>query len=659
MTETHKEILKRFDNDYAADRANREDGIEDLNFVGGSQWDDHVRIQREDAGRPVITINDTGQFIRQISGDLRQAMPSIEPVPVDDNQDPVMADIFAGIIRQDEYQNSATSAYVWAAEQAIACGIGHWQYGTKYSDDDTFNQDITIARIMDPFAVTWDSSSSKLNRSDAKCCFVTEWISKEQYKRDFKTDSTPTDFSVPVTWTNSLLNWQREDRVRIASYWYKVPRKKRIGLLASGEVIDLERIPRDLVQFLDVKRERTVETFDIKHQKLSGDAILSEESWVGRHIPIVPVIGNEVCIEGRVMRYGVVRWMKDPARLYNYFRSAAAEVIAKQPKSPYLVPFHSIAGLERFWDKANGDLPYLPYIVDEKMPNAGPTRLPPPQPSTAMYQETSIATEDKHAATGIYPSSLGQRSNETSGRAIEARQQAGNTGTFVYFDNFHQAMQWGGTIHIDLISKLYDGERVVRILGRDASEQTVTINKTVGNLGDPFIINDISQGKFDIRVKTAPSFVSAREQAKEALTQLVASQPELMAVIGDLYFESMDFPGAKKIAARLKKTMDPKLLGDDPDAAQPEPQDPVIEALKRLQVAQIQKNVEKTAAEVGKTKAQTVEIIANVHGKAIDHHTKIDDSAFSHVKHLDSITPQADGLPTQLPVPQEEVPVGQ
>jgi hypothetical protein len=655
MPETHKEILERFNDDYEADRNNREDGTEDLNFIGGDQWDDSVRIQRQAAGRPIITINNTGQFIRQVSGDLRQSMPALELLPADDDTDPMLADIYSGLVRQNEYQNQATGAYVWAAEQAIGCGIGHWQYGTKYADDDTFNQEITIDRIMDPFAVVWDGSATKLNRSDAQCCFVTEWLSKEKYKKEFKTNATPQDFPVENAWRMSTLNWQREDRVRIASYWYKVPKLKKIGLLKTGEVIELDKIPRHLMQFLQIVRERTVQGYDIKHQKVSGDAILSEEEWAGRYIPIIPVIGNELAIENRIMRYGVVRWMKDPARLYNYFRSAAAEVIATQPKAPYLVPFESIQGLEAWWNRANVDnLPYLPYKLDEKFPNARPTREAPPQASAAMYQEAQIAEADKHSTTGIYPSSLGQKSNETSGRAIEARQREGDTGTFVYFDNFHHSMQWGGTVHIDLISRLYDGERIVRILGKDESEQMVPINKVVNNGGQPYIINDISQAKFDIRVKTGPSFASAREAARANLSDLVKANPAIMDRIGDLYFDVQDFQGAKKLAARWKKGMDPKLLGDDPEAQQAPPPDPVIEAIKQIQVKQLAANVDKTQSEATKNKAQTAEIIATVHGKAIDNHKQIDANAFDHVRHIDSITPQSDGLPTQLPMPQAQ-----
>jgi Phage P22-like portal protein len=326
----HKEKLERFETYWEADRNNREDALEDLDFAAGDQWPETVRQQRETAGRPVVTINNTGQFIRQISGELRQSEPAIEPIPVDDNTDPMLADIYSGLIRQVEYQNSAQSIYTYAAEQAITCGIGHWQLGTKYSDDDTFNQDITIKRILDPLAVVWDSNAVELNRDDAMECFVTEWVSKDAYKRQFKTKTTPTDFPIANTYSYSNLNWNREDRVRIASRWFKVPVKKKIALLKSGEVIDLSRVPRDMMQFLDIARERDVESFDIKHERLSGDDVLDAEDWAGKNIPVVPVIGNEICVNGRIIRFGLVRWLKDPARLYNYFRSAAAEVIATQ-----------------------------------------------------------------------------------------------------------------------------------------------------------------------------------------------------------------------------------------------------------------------------------------------------------------------------------------
>lgn len=646
MTEfTHKEMLDQFEVDWQADRHNREDGMEDLEFAAGNQWPDEVRKARQAAGRPLYTINKTGQFIRQVSGELRQSNPAVEFVPVDDKTDPFLADIYQGIWRGIEYRSAASAAYAWGAEQAITCGIGHWRLETCFKEDDSFDQDIKVKRIMDPFSVSWDMGATEIDRRDAMHCYVSEWITKEQYQRDFKTKTTPNDFPEALTYSQNNMFWSSEDRVRIASRWFKVPVKRKIGLLDTGETVDLTKLGR-VAQFLNVVREREVMGYKIKHQKLSGDAILSEEDWAGNGIPIIPIVGNELCLNGRVMRFGVVRWMKDPARLYNYFRSASAELIGTQPKAPYIGTLKMFEGLEDWWNKANTDnLPYLPYNPDEGAPGAAPQRIAPPQPSAAMYQETSIADADMNATTGIYPASLGQRSNETSGKAIEARQREGDTGTFVYFDNFNHSIQRTGELGQDLIAKTFDGERTERILGKDETEMMVTINKTMMTPDGPVIVNDISQAKFDIRVKTGPSFASGREQAKQALTELVTQNPALMPVIGDLYFEAMDFPSAKKIAERFKKTMQPGLVSEE-EGGTPQPQaDPIMEMAQRVALLEKQATIENKQATTGKVRAETAKIMSETHGKAIDNESRL----HSHARDQYSFeNPPQEGAQDQL-----------
>jgi hypothetical protein len=297
-----------------------------------------------------------------------------------------------------------------------------------------------------------------------------------------------------------------------------------------------------------------------------GDGYLeAEQDWAGAMIPIVPVIGNEIVVDGQLIRHGIIRFAKDAQRLYNYYRSAAAEVIGLQPKAPWLAPMKTIEGHEDIWNRSNIDnIPVLPYNIDPDNPQARPTRESPPQASTAMYQEVQVAEADMYSTTGIYPTSLGGKSNETSGKAINARQRESDTGTYVYTDNFKSgAMTRSGEILLDLIPKVMDSERMVRVLGSDGQEKMAGINMVRNH---PFygnvIINDLSASKFDVRVKVGTAYASAREQMREMLSQLVSANPELMTVIGDLYFENMDFPGANKLAARFKKTMPEELVGE-------------------------------------------------------------------------------------------------
>jgi hypothetical protein len=589
MDSKFTDALARF-NAYAEnDRHNRDDALDDLKHLSGDQWDERVRRSRESLNKPVITINKLIQFVNQINGDWRQAQPVIEFIPSDNETHPVMADIMNGLVRRIEYQSNAGAAYAWANQGQISCGIGHVQIATDYGSDDDFNQEIYIRRIVDHLAVIWESGSNALDRSDAQECFVTEMLTKEAFEKRFPKVKIPQDFPKAATYGDqSTLRWYDDGsrKIRLGSHWWKEPVKKTIGMTKYGQVLDLSQYKPDQYQFLGITRTRDVDAHKVMHCLMSGvDYLEDAKEWIGSHIPIVPFLGNEIVVDGKLIRHGIVRHAKDPQRLYNYFRSIAAQVIAEQPKSPWIGPSKAFIGLEEFWKKANTDsLPYLPYHVDPDTPNLKPERVSPPQGSTVMYDEVKVAEADMYGTTGIYPAALGQRSNETSGKAIKARQAESDTGTFLYFDNAKAAFHRLGVIIQDLAPKVYDAEQTIRILGKDGTESMASINMIRNDpFHGPVIINDLSSAKFDVRVKTGTGFANAREQAHDALASAIQADPNLMGILGDLYFESLDLPISAKLAARMKATMPQSIVGEG-GMAPPQP-DPVKIAAVQAEIA--------------------------------------------------------------------------
>lgn len=568
MAEDHTEVIKRMTDFWDADKNNREDALDDQKFRAGDQWNDLVRKTREAQGRPVLTINRMGQFVKRVSGSLRQSRPSIQPIAVDANTDKQLVEILSGLIRHIEYQSKAGVAYAYGAECAIACGIGWWQIKTAYIDG-SIDQDICIERILDPLSVIVDSKSTKLDRSDADEIYVTEWVNKRDRKKRFpKADEIGND--LPISKDSrafSTLYWHQEERTRVASRWWREPVKKKIGINDQGQVFDLTKLTRNAIAQLNIVRDRDADEYVVKHQVFDGDDFLTDvQPWAGRHIPLVACVGEEIAYDGDVIRHGVVRWAKDPQRLYNYWRTAAAEMIALAPKAPFIVPMKSIDGLENFWNQANvANLPYLPYNPLGDFPTLRPERAQAAQPPSAMWEEANVAQDDMKATTGIYDSALGAKSNESSGVAINARTNETDTGTFVYFDNFNHAIERTGTILVDLIPKIYDGERIVRVLGEDGKEGFVPINRTVMSLDGPVLINDLSAGNYDVRIKTGPSYANAKAQAKQDLTELVKADPNLMGVLADLVAESLDLPAeiSGKIVDRIRRTINPAFLSPE------------------------------------------------------------------------------------------------
>lgn len=604
---THKEALQLAEDDWHADRDNRDDALEDLRFGAGDQWDERERTEREQAGKPCLTINRTGGFVNQVAGDIRQASPRIDVIPVDGEEDKGTARILKGLIRQIEYQSLGQAAYAHGVTSAVRCGIGHWRFETSETRDSVFEQEIKIKRILDPLSVLWDADSNEIDRSDAKHCFVMDWAHKRGFKKRFNVDREGVGIPSNLTENGSDgLYWVRDDFIRFAEYWYLKPKEVFLVMTVDGRTFDITDWSRPDVDQLRasgrVVDARKAQGFEVKRRLMDGlDWLNDEEDWAGRFIPIVPVLGDEIAFDGRIVRFGLIRFAKDPQKLYNYWRSAGAEVIGKSPKAPWLVTPEMIEGWEGYWNNANrSNLPYLPYNKQANDPGAKPERQSPPTIPTAMWQEGSLAAEDMKASTSIFDASLGARSNETSGKAILARQREGDVGTFLYSDNFRMAMQRSGQILVDLIPRIYDTDRMVRILGDDDQEEFVPINREVVSeiSGERLLINDLSHGRFDVRVDIGPSHTTQRIEAREQMGEAMRGNPDLWNVIGDLFFENSDFEGSQDIAERMKKVIRPEVLEDGPQ--EPSPFEQIVQRL----------GVEEQQGENAKTEAETRKISA-------------------------------------------------
>lgn len=575
----------RFDRAMDAERENREQELDDLKFRAGEQWEDAAAHERREANRPCLTINRMGQYVRQVTGDIRLNKPAIKVRPVDDRADPAVAEILTGLIRHIEAASDAQAAYSTAAEASATCGEGHFRIVTDYADDDAFDQDIRIRRITNPFSVFWDPAATELTKEDAGWCFVMDEMGVEEFKAAYPDANTSGWDSAELT--DDLRSWMTGETVRVAEYWLKEPVTRTLWLLPDGSVVAPEEMSdeaRATVAPL-VQRERKAQSHRVVQYILTGDQVLSgPHEWPGRHIPIVTVLGEEIHVANRTVRHGIVRWAKDPQRLLNYLRSASLEMIGLAPKAPWLVTKDQIKGHEARWQVANYEnLPYLLYNVDQKSPAPVPQRVDPPPIQGALLQEAALASDDMKAVTGIYDAALGARSNETSGRAIMARQREGDVGTFVYVDNLSRAIGYAGRILVDLIPRIFDTQRMVRILGEDGAEELMQVNVT---LPDGSVLNDLTRGKYDVVVQTGPSYSTKRQEAADSILQFVQAVPQAGGVIGDLLAKNMDWPGAEKIAERLKKLLPPGLDEEGAPPPPPPPPNPKLMAEAELRAAQ-------------------------------------------------------------------------
>jgi hypothetical protein len=567
----------------------REDELDDLRFMAGSpdnqwQWPADVLATRGSVqgqtinARPCLTINKLPQHVRQVTNEQRQNRPSGKVIPADDNADVQVAEIFNGVVRHIEYMSDADVAYDTACDNQVTYGEGYIRLLTEYCNDETFDQDIRIARVRNSFSVYMDPTIQDPCGADAEWCFVTEDILKEEYERMFP-DATPisTLYSQGVG-DQGISSWLQEDTIRIAEYFYNIYEKATLHLYPDNQTA-FSGTPQDkqlTAMFGKPIRSREVDRKKVMWMKTNGFDVLQEREWAGKWIPVVRVIGNEWEVDGQMYISGLVRNAKDAQRMYNYWTSQEAEMLALAPKAPFIGYGGQFEGYEMQWKTANTtNWPYLevnPDVTD----GAGavlplPQRAPPPLPQTGLIQAKMGAADDIKGTTGQYDASLGMQGNERSGKAILAREKQGDVGTYHYVDNLARAIRHITRQIVDMIPKIYDTQRIARIIGVDGEVDMVKFNPSqaepVKEIRDQMgaLIEKVynpSVGTYDVMVTTGPGYMTKRQEALDAMSQILQSNPQLWTVAGDLFIKNMDWPGAQEMAARFKKILDPKVLSE-------------------------------------------------------------------------------------------------
>ena len=570
----------------------REDEIDDLRFYAGSpdnhwQWPADVLATRGAVqgqtinARPCLTINKLPQHVRQVTNDQRQNRPGAKVIPVDDNADVEVADIFNGMIRHIEYISDADVAYDTACENQVSYGEGYLRLLTEYCEDNTFDQDIKIGRVRNSFSVYMDPTIQDPTGADAKWCFVTEDVTKAEFERMYPDASPITTLQSLGVGDQSISNWLNEDTIRIADYYYIDYDRTTLNLY-PGNATAFEGTPEDKqlrAIYGKPKKSRESDRARVKYCKINGYEILEEREWAGKYIPVIRIVGNEFEVDGRLYVSGLVRNAKDAQRMYNYWVSQEAEMLALAPKAPFIGYGGQFEGYENQWKTANTqNWPYLEVNPDVTDGQGGmlplPQRAQPPMASSGLLQAKAGASEDIKSTTGQYNASLGMGSNERSGKAILARQREGDVGTYHYGDNLARGVRHVARQLVDLIPKIYDTQRIARIIGEDGEtkmvkinpEQEQPVNKIVDERG--IVMEKIYNpgvGKYDVVAITGPGYATKRQEALEAMAQLLQGNPQLWAVAGDLFVKNMDWPGAQEMSKRFAKTIDPKFMSDGDD----------------------------------------------------------------------------------------------
>jgi hypothetical protein len=569
-----------------ADTENRQKGLDDLKFSSGDQWPIEVQNSRHLEARPCLTINKLDAYVRQIVNQMRQSRPRMRAHSMNSEANAKVADVITGIFKHIEVNSDADTAYDTAGEYAVRIGWGYWRVITDYVREDSFDQEIYIRPIDNPFSVYFDPNSIQPDGSDAEKVLITTLMSKDDFKIQYPGADDGGDFNQRGTGDFDP-DWVQKEDIRVAEYFYVERKKTKLLLLSDGTKVYKDEAPSPEILAaagIMVVGERETMRKQIKWCKLTGLEILEERDWSGRYIPVVPVYGQQLTVEDKRKKYGLVRNAKDAQRMYNYWQTSLTESIALAPKAKWLLAEGQDEGHENEWAQANiKSMPVLRYkqtdINGKEAP--APQRLQPEPPPAGVIAAAMSIDKDLQSVVGIFdPSQLPQ--GNMSGKAIRGQQMQQDMTNFHYYDNLVRSMKHTGRIILDLIPKIYDRERVLRIIGYDGQPEMVTLNqRTQDEMGVEKVLNDVTVGEYDVYMDTGPGYQSKRQEAVEAMMPMISTNQELFNLAGDLVFRNMDFPGAEVIADRLAAN-NPLAQIDEKSEIPPQIQMQLMQAQKQI-----------------------------------------------------------------------------
>lgn len=659
-----KEIREFTDTAIKGDNHNRLEAAADLKFLAGDQWPEEIKRMRKLENRPCLTFNRLPTYLHHVTNDHRQNKVGIKVHPVGHGADEKGAELYQGMIRQIENSSNADTAYDTAVNGAATIGFGFWRLVTDYESPTSFDQVIKYERIRDAMKVYFDPASVQADGSDAKKCGIVSDMPKDEFDRKYPGKAAACRTALSAIGNQVQPGWMSDTMVRLVEYYYFEYKAATLYLLGDGTTTT--ETPPVGAQVLN-KRETQIP--QLKWVKACAGAVLERTDIMCQWIPVFPVWGEEIDIQGKVIRKGIVRDAKDPAQMYNFWMTSATEEVSLRPKTPFIGAEGQFEGHEKKWGQANSKsfafLEYKPVSIDGVLAPP-PARSPMADIPAGMLQMALHAADNIKAVTGLFDSSLGARGNATSGIQEREQQRQGEVVNFHFIDNLHRSIRQCGRCLVDMIPHYYDAARVVEIMRENGDIESMQINQPATNeAGQPVdkngqpvvdpvnqvqaIFNDVTIGKYGVTFDAGPSYATAREEAQASMIELGGKWPKVLDVAGDLLVENMDWPGAEKIAHRLKATIPPEITsqdeGEDGQPSGPPPLPPEVEqALQQYDqlVEQLQKQLQEAQSGIEKARvdAASREEIARINAASAANVAEINAGALMDKEELISLREQ-------------------
>lgn len=526
---------------------------DDLRFTSDepfAQWDAQEASRRVSVGRPTVQIDQLGQFIHQVSNDIRQNTPTINVIPADDVANPETAEALSGRIKAIEYKSNAAAAYDMGADFAIKSSIGFIRVDHGYINNKSHLQELKIQRVVNPASIMIDPSSIESDGSDAKFGFVFEEISVKQFKRKWP-KATPMSFGDEKPSKAPL----DQDKITIAEYFKIEDDAYESGLLDDGT-------SEPIAKGTKYKSTRMMSKPKVMRYKLAGEDVLEETTFPGDYIPLVPVYGEEAWIEGKRNLYSLIRKAKSPAMMYNALKSSETEILLKQQQAPVQAAVGQMRGFEEDWKHPDKAMVLYYHTTDVNGVNVPPPeRLQPPTVSAGFAQASIDAENNIRKTLGMYNAGVGKREGDASGVALKQLEMSGDVASLHFGDNLVRSITHVGKILVCALPYIEDTARIVQTIGKEDEMKPIGINGALAEGQKQSF--DFSKGAWDVRVVTGPAFTTQRQEAAQFYQETLKILPPEAAInMLDLAFKYSDAPGAQAAAARLKKMVDPRFLDE-------------------------------------------------------------------------------------------------
>jgi hypothetical protein len=556
-----KEAVERFEISSSAETANRTDALDAIRFVRGDQWSEADLQERKLAQRPALTINKTRVMINRVVGDIIQNLPGMKVIPVESG-DFGGAEVRQELIRHRERESEAADVYTLAARQAVEGGFGYFRILTKNIDDETYDQDIFLQQIRNQFTVYLDQSAKEYTYEDGRWAFITEMLTEEEFERQYPGAQTIDFIGNTGNMGEQFEKWHEPNKIRVAEYFWKEPVRKTIADIAQldeRKTIELtEKVTRSMLRRngWQILRERKADSHKVMWAKITAHEVLDGPiEFPSKYIPIIPVLGYEDNIEGKRSYVGLVTDMMDSQRMLNFFYTSEVECVQQQTKAPWLGTPLNFKGNEVMWRDANRTShAALVAEPDPRIPGGMPQRIEPPRSSSGHLNHIQLADADMKDTSGIQDASLGRASNERSGRAILARQRGSDITTITFRDNLQKSIKYAGKITLDMMPRVYDNQRVIRLVGDDGNLRELFLNTEIidFNTLEVVKINDLSEGKFDYVADAGAMFMTRRQEAAATMLQALQFAPQYAHIMIPRIMKMQDIPDALEIAREME-----------------------------------------------------------------------------------------------------------